>query len=756
MQRVAGAAHVTFPSLRDGIARFASNPLRPEGRRRARRAILALCLAAAALALIALAGVIWHRSTFVAPRATTIVSDRHGAFLAQLGDADEGYGYWPVAVIPDRVAAAILALEDHRFWNHPGVDPLAVARAVRSNWGRARHVSGASTLAMQVARMQHPQGRTYLAKLVEMATAMTMTARYGRAAVFRHYLRLVPFGQNSHGIAHAARWYFDKPVDDLSWAEIAFLSAIPQAPAAMNPSSEDGRQRAVERGRQALARLHAQHVVGDADYTHALDDLDRLAPVRHPPRPKDALHVALRLDAMLSEGPPVERLRSTLDLELQARAAKLARQRLNGLRAQGAEQVALIILDRASAEVLALVGSSAYGKADAGMIDYAGRPRSPGSTLKPFIYAQALERGDISPSTILLDDADNGTGIDNADRRFLGPLLPRQALGNSRNVPAAKLIRRSGLMQTHWFLERLGIHDGERPADRYGLTLAVGGMPTGLDRLVAAYDALANDGVLQPLKWYEGQALPPPQRVMSAQTAREITAFLADPMARLPSFARMSATEYPFPAAVKTGTSQGYRDAWVVAYSERYLVGVWMGRPDGRPMAGLSGATSAGLLAHDVLIALHPRQSDGLDDGEFRGPAGVPQASLCADTGLPATNACDHVLTEFVAPARPLDNGPGAAPWDAAPRVRLRIATPNDHAVFIRNPETPAGLAFLPLRLRSGSNAIQVTWYVDGKAFRLAMADDTVRWPVAAGRHVIEARTPYGEAVSPPVDVVVR
>ena len=699
---------------------------------------------------------IWHRSTFVDPRPTAILSDRHGAFLGQIGRGNDGYGYWPVDRVPDRVSAAILALEDHRFWEHGGIDPVAVARAIRSNLRESRRVSGASTLAMQVARMQHPAARGYFAKAIEMATAVTMTARYGREAILQQYLRLVPFGQNSHGIAHAARWYFDKPVDDLSWAEIALLSAIPQSPAAMNPATENGRARAVERGHRALARLHAQGVLNDDEYAHAESDIDRLVIQKHPTRPRDALHLVLMTEALTADYPKLEQVRSTVDLAMEERVTELARKRLDALRAQGAEQMAVMVIDPQSAEVLAMVGSSRYAAADAGMIDYAVRSRSPGSTLKPFIYAQALERGDIAPSTILIDDPDNGTGIDNADRRFLGPLLPRQALGNSRNVPAAKLIRVSGLTQTHWFLGNLGLHDGNRPAERYGLTLAVGGLPTGLDRLVTAYGALANDGMLKPLKWYEGQDLPEPRRVLSTQTAREITAFLADPMARLPSFARMGSTEYPFPVAVKTGTSQGYRDAWVIAYSERYLVGVWIGRPDGQPMAGLSGATSAAMVAHDILIDLHGADSDGLADGEFRRPAGLRSVPLCAETGKVSDGHCDHVLTEFVPAA------PAASPLQPAtlfappPAAHPRIATPNNHATFIRNPEMPASLQFLPLRIGPDAGLPQVVWYIDGKPFQVAANTDTVRWPLAAGHHTIQARAPFGDAHSAEIEITVR
>ena len=708
--------------------------------------------ASAFLTTLILILTIWHRSTFTSPRATAIVSDRHGAFLAQTGGAD-GYGYWPVDTVPPRVAAAITALEDHRFGQHWGVDPLAAARAVRSNLAQGHRVSGASTIAMQVVRLQHPESRTYAAKAVEAASALAMTARYGRDAVLRQYLRLVPFGQNSHGIAHAARWYFDKPVEDLSWAEIAFLSAIPQAPAAMNPAREEGCARATERGRHALDRLHDQAVIGDADYAQAVEDLEHLSPHGVEHRPADSLHAILRLDTLLASGPPKEMVRSTIDLDVQRRATKLARARLDAWQEEGARQVAAIVVDRASLDVLAWVGSARYSAVDAGEIDYAARARSPGSTLKPFIYAEALEQGAIGPDTILMDSADNGTGIDNADHRFLGPLLPRQALGNSRNVPAAKLVSKIGLERTHWFLACLGLHDERRPAERYGLSLAVGGLPTGLDRLVDAYGTLANDGMMKPLNWYVDQPSQDRRRVLSPLSAAEVTNFLADPMARLPSFNRMGSTEYPFPVSVKTGTSQGYRDAWTIAYSDRYIVGVWAGRPDGRPMTGMTGARSAA-LAHDILIDLHGADGDGLADTTPVAPSGLHAVAVCAGTGLPSASGdkCDRQLTEYlpqgavqpVSLVRPVAN-------DGA----LHIASPRNNTRLLINPETPEALNTLPLRLNEGSEG-GVIWYVDGKPFQSAVAGDTVRWPLVRGEHSFQAGRPGGESVSRAVTISVE
>lgn len=704
----------------------------------------------AAAVLLVFAHNIWTASTFIAPRPTTIMTDRNGVFMAQLGGGPGGYGYWPVAYVPSRVALAVLALEDRRFWDHPGVDPFAVLRALGQDASAGRRVSGASTLAMQVARMQHPQARTWGAKLTEAAVALVMTARYGREAVLAHYLMLAPFGQNSHGIAYAAEWYFSRPVQDLSWAQIALLSAIPQSPGRYNLDRPAGLARAKARARLALIRLHGQGIIDTPDYTEALADLAGLTPRQYPERQPAALHAIVLTAAMAAKGPPVEQLHSSIDLGLEQLVDQIASQRLAGFEAAGARQVAVIVVDRQSMAVRAFLGSGSYTAQDAGMVDYALRWRSPGSTLKPFIYAQALDRGTISPVSLVQDAPDSGTGIDNADMRFLGPMLPAQALANSRNVPAALLVRKDGLEASYWFLNRLGLSDNTSPAERYGLALAVGGMPTNLARLVTAYGALANDGAWRPLQWYEAQPQPAAVPIISADTARLITLFLADPMARLPSFGRMGATEFPFPVAVKTGTSQGYRDAWVVEYSGQYVVGVWVGRPDGQPMDELGGATSAALIGQDILLKLYSHETDGQNDGGFAPPPGTRPQEVCASTGAAVIGHCAQQMVVY------LPNGatlPAAAP--PVPSAKFRIVAPLNNSLFILNPDTPPGLAVLPLRVAPAGPA-QVEWYVDGQPYQTANAGDTVEWPVTPGRHVFVAESPATRVWSKPVVVAVQ
>jgi penicillin-binding protein 1C len=679
------------------------------------------------VALAVLAGAYgWQvaaRAHFTAPAPTPMLYDRGGRFLAQFGTTDgprREYGFWTLPTPPERVVRATLALEDRRFEAHPGVDLRAVARAVWQHL-RGGH-SGASTIAMQVARMQHPAPRTLWSKAVEAGTALVLTQLYGRQAVLEQYLRLVPYGNGSHGIGHAARWYFDKPVVDLSWAEIALLAAIPQAPALMNP---------------LLAAARAQ--------------LDALQPSPPPARPAVALHAILRLGRMaqaMPRDPADPRLRTTLDLDVQRTVAAEANAHLDQWRSAGAQQVAVMVVRRRSRDVVAAVGSAGYDSLPAGQVDFTTALRSPGSTLKPFIYALALERGVLSPSALMEDLPEGAGGIGNADGSFLGALLPRQALANSRNVPAVTLLRRVGLDRSFDRLKALGLHDLDGPAARFGLSMAIGSLPTSLDRLMRAYETLAEDGQDADLRWFQDQAAAVPRRVVPPGVARQVTSFLSDPMARLPSFPRYGTSEFPFAVALKTGTSQGYRDAWVMAWSNAYLVGVWVGRADAGPMTRLSGARVAGELAQSILLRLHGATRGDLTAGGFPAPPGTAPVELCAETGRRATPGCRSRLLELLpvdAPDRPETVAAG-----------LSIISPEPDTRIWRNPEVPAAANRLVLRAQAGPGVRQIVWLVDGKPFAVADPSAPVYWPAVPGTHLFQIRLPLQASLSRPVRVVVE
>ena len=590
----------------------------------------------------------------VAPEPSLFFRDRNGRFLGEITNPETGeLGYWKLERLPDRVAAATLAAEDRRFTEHPGVDLRAIARAAWHNLEDGRRRSGASTIAMQVARMQEPGPRTCFRKLREAGTALALTRSYGREAVLAHYLTIAPYGNRIHGIAYAARRYFDKPVEDLSWAEICFLAAIPQSPARMNPYLPAGRALAKRRALWILNRLYDESRLSKIEHQAAIAELQALFILPPVNRPTESLHALFRVEEHLQANGAGGRVSqplvtTTLDLDLQSEVAWIMAKALRQWESQGARNAAVIVLDRRTNEVLAWVGSTDYFDGPhAGSIDYASVPRSPGSALKPFFYALALEEGIIRPDTVL-DDLERGAGgITNADDRFLGPLLPRTALANSRNVPAANLLDQIGIEEGYEFLRQLGLHEGRQPARRYGLGLSIGGLPVTLEQLVHAYTVLARQGMLDDLVWYRDQPRGATRRLLSPETAWQISTFLSDPMARLPSFARMGSLEYPFPVAVKTGTSSRFRDAWAVAFSNRVLVGAWVGDPDFQPMNRLTGFNSAAELTKAVLSYVHGDQVSGLDAWSLPAPLGYRSSRLCAVTGKLATPACDRVSLEW-------------------------------------------------------------------------------------------------------------
>jgi len=782
------------------------------------RSLLALCGGMFIIALL-LVLIAWDRSSLESPDGSYLLFDRQGSFLAELGhDEDDGYGYWPIDRLPDRVVSATLAIEDRRFWYHPGIDPIAAVRAGWQNVNSDTRVSGASTIAMQVARMQRPANRNLLSKVLEASTALMMTARHGRHEILSHYLRRVPYGNNSHGIAYASRRYLDKPVEDLSWAEIAFLSAIPQSPSRMNPFNYDGRKRAIERGKRILARLHVQQVTSDEEHELAIKQISALYIPHRQRRSVYAMHAILKIEKLLQQGMLGEfegyMLQTSLDLSLQNQLVTMTDSILEQRwRKKGAGNAAVIVLDKNSSEVLAWVGSGDYfDDRYAGSIDYTQVKRSSGSTLKPFTFALALEQGHITPATVLADIPVSGVPVRNSDAHFLGPLLPRQALANSRNVPAYNLVRTIGMNDNYALLQQLGLHQSEMPASHYGLGIALGALPVSLENLVQAYSVLANDGNLKKISWLKQNTELKGKRIFSEETTRLVTLFLSDANARLPSFPRMGTTEYSFPVALKTGTSQGYRDAWTVAYSSRYIVGVWTGDPDNQPMKRLGGAGSAADLTQRIVMSLHDDQRHGMHDLSFPPPDGYTQVSLCSSSGKLASDACDRSYQEWLTPEQipqqydqssqrilvdsrtglPADRDtpeafrqiqrarnlpPQYALWaekegmqnisqstvmdssgieSEVKNISLDIVSPKDGARFIRNPEMPQQASSIELNVSLNQTIPQVVWYVNNEPYQISDYPYSARMKLEVGGYVIQARVPFTDEASESVRVYVE
>ncbi len=783
----------------NGISRW--HHLRMAWQRRARwQRWMAYAIGGSLLAFATLLVAVGHRVRLIAPAATVVVHDRAGKFLGEPGTTAR-LGFWPVdpAALPPRVVAATLAIEDRRFWDHPGVDPKAVGRAIVQNISSGRRISGASTIAMQVARLQDPAARTWPNKALEAATALRLIQRYGHATVLAQYLRLAPYGNNVHGIGYAARRYFDKPVADLSWAETAFLSGLPQAPGLMNPYSARGRERAKARAGRILDLLLDSGRIDHLNHGQAIRELADIRIEPRPTRPDATLHPLFAFERRLDTLRPTLgtdlRVRSTLDLDLQIRVQARMAEALEDWREDGAGNVAAVVIDlRDDLAVRAAVGSTDWHAAEqAGALDFTRIRRAPGSTLKPFLYALALDRGQITPATVLDDLLRAGDGIGNSDGRFLGPLLPRIALANSRNVPAVELASAVGLGTFHGLLGDLGLHR-EAFDGRMGAALAIGGLPVRLIDLARAYGALALDGAVRDLRWYSRQPAAPARRIFTEAAAAEVRLWLSDPMARLPTFPRGGHMELPFAAAAKTGTTGDYRDAWAMMFSGRYLVGLWVGHPAWRPMRGLSGYRAA-QLARDILLDLH--RGERLSDVGFPAPEGWTTTRVCPLTGQRAGPACEGAFDEHFAPGSTpdaacrahvhlpddrsgsrrtfvdlparyadwmrrtgLEPPPGARGSDPGllerRTPRIRIVSPRPGSQFIIDPDAPAEASTLRLQATVDPPSAQVVWFVDGEPVAVADPPYISRWPLEPGAHWIEARLPFSDVRSPPVRVLTR
>lgn len=532
--------------------------------------------------------------------------------------------------VPQVLIHATLAAEDKRFFSHGGVDLLAIARAVKLNTQRDRVVSGASTITQQLVKVAAARGgrRTLGVKAEEALQARQLEMRWSKQRILQEYLNRISYGNQFIGCAAAAQGYFRKPLKQLTPAEAAFLAAIPQSPTRLNPF----RNQPAVSDRQKLI-LNRMAELGWLDHDAHAMALTQGIVLQRFHGGFTAPH-AVELDQRTQPARQGE-VRTTIDAALQDRVETIVANRLAALRAKRVHHAAVVVLDNATRAVLALVGSRDYNAANGGQINGAWTARSPGSALKPFTYALALQAGG-TPATIVADlpvEYSTATGLykpENYDKRHYGPMTYRYALGNSLNIPAVRVLHSLGGPQALLdCLRDCGLTTLTENAEHYGLGLTIGNAPVRLLELTNAYATLASLGVYRPWKLREGAETSEGARVLEEDSAWLIADMLSDNQARVMTFGPHSVLRLPFRVAVKTGTSTSYRDNWTLGYTPDYTVGVWAGNFEGQPMNDVSGVTGAAPIFRDVFLHLR----DTRQVTWFADPAKVVRTRIDPRTG---------------------------------------------------------------------------------------------------------------------------
>lgn len=754
--------------------------------------------------------------TLHAPTPSQLILDRTGRFLGEIPGTHEAWGFWPLPdVLPEKVVVTTLETEDRNFNEHPGVHLPSVARAAWQNVKNGKVISGASTIPMQVARLQHPHRRTLWAKAREAAEALLLVHEHGRDAVLRQYLTIAPYGNRCHGVVRAARLYFDKPVEDLSWLQAAYLAALPQQPGRMTPWTLEGHALALGRARRILSQLHARGILTDEDYRIAKASDLHVAP--QPRRAPETLHAVLALQAQLKTEPGVIH-HATLDLDVQRATHRALTENLARLVAQGASNTAGLVVDLPTGEVLAYVGSADYFDVGAhGAIDFVQTKRSPGSALKPFIYGLALEKGSHTAATELADTPvafeQPGGGLylpENITHTWMGPVLLKQALGNSRNIPALRVLSELGVDQVVTRLDRAGVSGVRFEPEAYGLALAIGALPVTPWELATLYTALANRGETIPLRLSRGAPAPKSARVLSADAAMLTARLLADPEARRPSFPAGGPLDFDYAVGIKTGTSQGYRDAWAAGFSDRLLIVTWVGNHDWRRMHLASGGTAAAPALHRIMDEVMPTRAPHVATAtEFPLPPHATQVDVCALSGRRPGPGCTHLRSEtFLKGTEPTEQCPfhvdvaldtrtglragptcperfvvkrpmlalperyaawartqrlTIAPTAESPlcpttepaRAAVRVDEPRPRSRYLYDPNTPPELNTVRFAATVTPATEEIVWLVDDAPVAKVGYPHELRWTLPPGRHVIRARLAQSAQLSAPVTVVV-
>ncbi|MET0299796.1 MAG: penicillin-binding protein 1C, partial [Flavitalea sp.] len=528
--------------------------------------------------------------------------------------------------------------EDRYFYSHPGVNPLAIGRAIVKNVFRMKRTSGASTITMQVARALEPKKRTYGNKLIEVFRALQLELKYSKQEIFRMYTNLVPYGGNIEGVKSASILYFRKNPDHLSLAEITALSIIPNRPSSLVIGKNN--DKIVEERNRWLKWFNSEKIFTAKEIEDALNE--PLTATRTEV-PKLLPHLSQRLRKRGGT-----EIYTNINVTRQSRIEKIVYDYSRSNRLMGIKNAAVVVIDNKTHKIVSYVGSADFqDSTDGGQVNGAAAIRQPGSTLKPLVYAIAMDDGLLTPKAIISDVAVSygGYAPENFDKKFKGQVAMDYALEHSLNIPAVKTLGMVGKDKMIDKLVATGLKQIGKDQRKLGLSLILGGCGASLEELTGMYSLFANNGQYVPPALLVNQKQSQPVRIISTASTFMINDILSK--VNRPDFPlNWQSTEHMPKIAWKTGTSYGRRDAWSIGYNRNYTVGVWLGNFSGTGVSSLSGANTATPLLFRIFNTIDYDS----DEEWFTQPADCLDRLVCSETGLPPAEFCTNIISDHFIP----------------------------------------------------------------------------------------------------------
>jgi penicillin-binding protein 1C len=638
--------------------------------------------------------------------------------------------------IPEFLQQAFIISEDKRFFHHSGVDWAARLNAARQNLKAMNSVRGASTITEQVIKMLHPRKRTLWARWLEGFEARILERFYSKAEILEFYLNEVPYASNRRGVVQAARLFFDRDLDTLSRKEMLTLAVMVRAPSRFD--IRKGTDRVTGRVTR-LAGLAVKE--GLIDKKTSEDILKEDIRLRNSDLAVDAGHFVdfIFSNSSGSINQSHGQIITTLDSSIQQKAKTFLDNQIKTLSAKGVKNGAVLIVDNMTREVLAWAVNGTRSKDIPGSwIDAVTTPRQPGSTLKPFVYALALEMG-WSAATIIDDSPLSepvGTGLhsyNNYSGIHYGKLPLRECLGNSLNIPALKALRFVGVENLLSTLHHIGMESLRQQPDFYGDGLVLGNGEITLFEIVQAYSTLANRGIYSPLKAMMNE-IPGtgeyPVRIFSPEVASLMGNILSDSSARRLEFGSGGVLNFTVQTAVKTGTSNDYRDAWAVGYNNDYTVGVWMGNLDRTAMDRITGAKGPGIVLRSIFAELNRNH----DTRPLYLSPKLVLRDVCRDTGLPADGCLSY--SEWFIPGSKSDT---IVDNHVNPEEKVEMIQPSPGLRLAMDPRIPDDHESFMFSLSGVPDNSKIEWYIDNKLTAVTESGDYL-WPMSRGNHTVMAK----------------